>query len=45
LKENAATPDEANLTLSERRWLIYVVDGMTSKTRKTPDYRYYLRRT
>ena len=44
-RENAVTPDEANLTLSERRWLIYVVGGMTSKVRKTADYRYYLRKT
>ena len=44
-EENAVTPDEADLTLLEREWLIYIVGGMTSRIRKTPDYRYYLRRT
>jgi hypothetical protein len=44
-QENAVTPDEADLTLSEREWLIYLAGGMTSRIRKTSDDRYYLRKT
>lgn len=42
--ESAVTPDEADLTLVERRWLIYLSGGMASRIRKTRDRRYYLRK-
>ena len=41
--ETAVTPDEAELTLSERNWLTYFAGGITSRIGKTKDYRYYLR--
>lgn len=40
--ETAVTADEAELTITERRWLLYLAGGM-SRIKKTEDDRYYLR--
>jgi len=40
--DTAVTPDEAELTITECRWLIYLAGGL-SRIRKTQDDRYYLR--
>ena len=43
--KTAATAEEADLSFSERSWLLYLTGGMTSKIRKTVGNRYYLRET
>ena len=43
--ETAVTPEEANLTIPERRWLIYLSGGMSSQIRKAGKGRYYVRLT
>lgn len=41
--ETAVTPEEANLTVPECRWLVYLAGGMTSQIRKTRKGRYFVR--
>jgi len=41
--ETAVTPEEANLTIPECRWLTYLSGGMVSRIRKTRKGQYYVR--
>ena len=41
--KTAVTPEEADLTFSESRWLRYLTGGISSKIRKTKNGRYYVR--
>ena len=41
--KTAVTPEEANLTIPECRWLSYLTGGISSRIRKTERGRYYIR--
>ena len=38
----AVTPEESNLDVQERNWLVYIAGGLFSGVKKTKDKRYYV---